>query len=415
MAWLLVCAATLLIPLAICVTCKDNFRLPKELLFRGTSIALLATALVHLFLFGREFLQTRLPRRAVVIAAAVMSWSATTALLSTNRALSALSLAYAASALVFALATYGAALKRPVTIVWLPIVPALVNAVVAILQRFSIWSPVEVDATGRLATTALVGNPDDLGMLLVGPALAATVLAVTCRRQRMAASACALTLFAGLAASETIGALVAVMAGLFLLFVFLRPRAAVTLTVICALAGAAFIRMSPTRWTVTRVKLTAAAHGDIDPLLSGRLPAFLGAWRMFREHPVAGVGPGCFKFRYFDEKIAVEREHPWLLNRSVLNFGEAHNEHLQLLAEGGIPAYVAFLAALGLLAWPPRKKLGPDADERLAFAARLGLPLATAIFVLGLSAFPLRLAAPTQNLLFFSALTLAWSRDDAPP
>jgi hypothetical protein len=86
-----------------------------------------------------------------------------------------------------------------------------------------------------------------------------------------------------------------------------------------------------------------------------------------------------------------------------------HNEHLQILAEEGLPAYVMFLAAIAFVGSRSFLRHQTDAPDTAIFARSLALPLAAAFFVLTLSSFPLRLAAPTVSILFLSALVVAWS------
>lgn len=408
-SWLIVAAITLALPLVVTVASKDPFRFPKQLLLVTGGIVL-ATVAVCATLIGAPFARENRwsPALRILIGAAVL-WSTVTTLVSTNCALSIFSLLTATAAAMLFVSAYNAIQKRSIGVLYNALVPALINAVVAIAQRTAIWSPFTTEAiTDRQKTIALLGNPNDVGMFLVAPALAATTLGLTSKKHRLAAMIIAVILTSGLLASETLGAIAALSAGVFVLLFLMRPRVAVLAALVTLLFATAFVRLSPERWSMTRSRLTAAAHGDIDLLLSGRLSAFRAAWRMFRQHPVRGVGPGCFAFQYFDAKVAFNMTGH-TIQRFYLdpNFGEVHNEHLQILAEGGLPAYAIFIGALVLLAQVSfRDLVGANASR--TFAHYLGLPLAVGIFVLTLSSFPLRLAAPTQNTLFICALTLGW-------
>ena len=410
-SWLIVAITTTMLPLAVTLSGKDVFRLPKHLLLEASGIVLASVAICSMLIANPLGRGKRWDQTLLVVVGAVMLWSAVTTLTSTNRILSIFSLVTVAAATMLFVATYDTVQSRSLAVLYVALAPALINAVLAIAQRTAVWNPFTLDGeqTARLRTTALLGNPDDVGMFLVAPTLAAAALAIASKRHRVPAIIIAMVLVCGMLASETLGAIIALSAGLFVLILSIRPRVAVIAALVALLLGTGFVRLSPARWSATRSKIAAAARGDVDPLLSGRLPAVLAAWRMFHARPLYGVGLGCFAFHYFDERIAVEMDHPSLLNRSVVNFGEAHNEHLQILAEGGLPAYGIFIVALLLLARISFRKIEEDGDARSVFAHRIALPLAVSIFTLTLSSFPLRLAAPTANTLFFCAITMAWS------
>jgi O-antigen ligase len=410
LSWLIVVFIAVSVPLVYTSTAKEAFRFPKELLLRAGGIALCAVVISQLMIEGRRSL-AHWPRQLLYLVAAVASWSITSTVFSTNRDLSAQSLLTVGAAMIFFVAAYNGASHRPLSVLYVAFAPALINAVIAIAQRTGVWNPVPLDSrvTGRMATIALLGNPNDVGMFLLAPSLAAVVLAVTSRKHFVPATALALTLAAGLILSETLGAIIPYFVGVFLIFVRMQPRRTIVIAILMLLAAITFLTVSPQRWSRTQNKFSAAATGDIDPLLSGRLPAFIAAWRMFRAHPAFGLGLGCFRFHYFDEKIAVEKEHPWLLNRNPANFGEAHNEHLQILAEGGLPAYAIFVAAFVLLARASFTTPAENGGLAGAFARRLAFPLSAAVFILALSSFPFRLAGPTVSILFLGAITLAWS------
>src|SRR2546428_2896238 len=327
-SWLIVALTTISVPLFLSASAKDSFRVPKELLLKAGGILLLALAICELLIDGRYGRKNEWSPAVVDVIGAALIWCAVITIRSTNRMLSLESLVYVAAAIMFFVATYRGARGRSISILYFVLAPALINALMAIAQRTTIWTPITFDATytGRLGTTALLGNPDDVGMFLTAPTVAAAALALTSKDRRWKAIAMMVILIVAIVASESASAIIAVFVGLFLLVFLVRPHMAIAGGVLCLLLATLFIRISTERWSLTQSKIASAARGDIDPLLSGRLPAFMAAWRMFEHHPMLGVGLGCFSFEYFDEKIAVEMEHPWLSNRSVVNFGEVHNE-----------------------------------------------------------------------------------------
>ena len=100
-----------------------------------------------------------------------------------------------------------------------------------------------------------------------------------------------------------------------------------------------------------------------------------------------------------------------------MNFAETHNDHLQVLAETGLPGYALLLAGVLLLAFPGsrRHKRNAKGGTRVeqTLARNLRLPLATAFVVLALGQFPLQLAAPRFEFLMLAGLCIAWDKDDA--
>ena len=96
-----------------------------------------------------------------------------------------------------------------------------------------------------------------------------------------------------------------------------------------------------------------------------------------------------------------------------MNFGEVHNDHLQVASETGLPGYALFLAALVLVAsatWRPRTVPAEKEDDRsrATFVRLLALPLAVSMFILALAQFPLELVAPTHAYLWAAAAIVAW-------
>jgi O-antigen ligase len=159
--------------------------------------------------------------------------------------------------------------------------------------------------------------------------------------------------------------------------------------------------------------LTVARRGNIDALLPGRATAFLSALEMVKDRPLTGVGPGCFGFEYFPYKLRVELKHPSLMmsGSRTLNFGETHNDHLQTLAQTGVPGYLLFLAALIWLARISMRAPAAEVPER--FARFASLPLAVCFAVVTLPEFVLELAAPTTCALAAATICCLFRGDHA--
>ena len=242
----------------------------------------------------------------------------------------------------------------------------------------------------------LLGNANDVGTYLAAPAVVAVAVAVTSAgKRRWIYAAIALLLAAGIIASATRTAVVAMVAGLVVFGLVHSRRAA--LIVVAALVVFAFVVMSP-KTTLGREMRDlghAAATRDLQTLFSERLVPFLTAIDMTRDHPLLGVGPGCFKYHYMPYRVGLFGRYPGAWTKGYpMNWGEVHNDHLQVAAETGLPGYTLFLAAIALCAG--RRK------------SALRWPLAAVIFVLTLAQFPLELAAPRLVLLTLGAIAPTW-------
>lgn len=411
-AVLIVLAAGMLVVPTIFTSGVDRFRLPKELVFRGEAITLLALAVfwvtskTHTWKFGK--------RPEFFVAAAILCWTLITVAASTNRQLSADSLITIVAAIVIFVATCLAAQITPLVAVDVLMIGCCVNAAVVILQELKIWTPFPSlpDSTTHYGSVGLLGNTNDVGTFLAGPALAAIVLGVTASgRRRWAYAAISILLVAGLAASGTRTALVALVAAL-IVFALGHSRGA-ALAVGAILVALALVVLSPstTLGRGARQLATAATHHDYQHLFSERLLPFLTAIDMTRDHPLVGVGPGCFKYHYMAYRVALFRKYPgdWT-HGYPMNWGEVHNDHLQAAAETGLPGYVLFLAAIAVCAG--RRHRGVATPPEARFARALRWPLATVIFMICLGQFPMELAAPRLMLLTLGALCITWDRDD---
>ncbi len=389
----------------------NAFRLPKELVFRAEAVVLLALGALWATATNRRWTFRKRPE--YLLAAIILAWTLITVATSTNRQLSVDSLITVAAAIVIFIATSLAAQIVSLVAVDVLMAGCCINAVIVILQELKIWTPFppsSLTAT-HYGSVALLGNANDVGTYLVAPALAAVVLAVTASRWRRAIYVLiAALLIAGVVASATRTALFALVAGLVVFgIVHSRVAAAATVAILIAL-GVVILSPSTTIGRGLRDLGAAAVHRDYETLFSERLLPFLTAADMTRDHPLLGVGPGCFKYHFMRYRVALPARHPGGWTRGYpMNWGEVHNDHLQVAAETGLPGYALFLGAIALCAGK-RRTIASTAEA--AFARALRWPLATLIFVLCLAQFPLELAAPRLMLLTIGALCLTWDRDD---
>jgi O-antigen ligase len=411
---MLAVAATLLVPIVMSLQGQDPFRLPKDLLFLGFAIAIAGAAII-VWLRGK----TRNPQSGAVrtvplIAIGSVCWTALASLFSTNHALSNRAILWVAAVAVFACAVdLGGRARGTLAIAW-PLIPAAINAILFLLQRFHVWNPMTFPAElpDHMRYTALLGNPDDVGGLLVAPALVVAALVLCDRRRRALWIPTAILLLAAVATGR-LTSLLACGAGLLVMgFVRSRKVGAIATALIVAGGIALVVGDPPMRERATSIASAVRAH-DYASATSGRITAFVAASMMAMDHPLFGAGPGCFRWAYFEYKVAAERAHPSLAKAwsADYNFGEAHNDHLQTLAESGLPGYALFVAALAVLAASSRRKKNSEDDdetERDVLVRTLALPASVAIAILCLAHFPLHLAASTVTIVYIAALCVAW-------
>jgi len=412
--WMLAVATTLLVPIVMSLRGQDPFRLPKNLLFLAFAIVIAAAAIV-VWLRGTGRDQQSVAVRTVpLIAIGSVCWTALASLFSTNHALSYQAILWVAAVAIFACAVdVGGRTRDTLAMAW-PLIPAAINTVLFLLQRFHVWNPMTfpADLPDHMRYTALLGNPDDVGGLLVAPALVAVALVLCDRHRRALWIPAAMLLLAGIATGR-LTALIACGAGLLVMgFVRSRKVGAIA-TALLVVGGIALVLGDPPmRARATSIANALRAH-DYAEATSGRITAFVSASMMAMDHPLFGVGPGCFRWAYFEYKVAAERAHPSLAKAwsADYNFGEAHNDHLQTLAESGLPGYALFVAALLALAASSRRKENSETEddtERGTLVRTLALPTSVAIAILCLAHFPLHLAASTLTIVYIATLCVAW-------
>ena len=412
---LLFLAAT--VPLVVSLHGFDIYRVPKLLYFQAWT--LLLGALFGVTALYDPDLRARIARQRfpLAISSAAVIWSAVVTMLARHPVVS-----YEAPfrtfcyALFFVMVATLAGRQRAL-VLGAAIIPAVVSAIYAILQSRGVPMPLitfRPHTMPRNQIVALLGNPNYVGTYLLLPAMAMLAAAIVWKR-RWWIGATALLVMAGILATITVTAIGAIGAGILALIITTPSRrvriAAVTMILAGIVALAAF---GPARRRA--VALTNDfRHGNFSSLTSLRLPAFSAATMMFGERPLLGVGPGNFAADYLTYRLRVDEIHPEWLRFDNLSFGEVHNDHLQLLAEAGIPAYLIFLALVGRIAFMSFRRPGnaeePE-DERQRFVRVFAFPAAFALLVLALAQFPLYLAASASSALYFAGLCFGWERCD---
>jgi O-antigen ligase len=410
MAWWIVITVVVALPLTFDQQMKDTFREPKEIVFRAGAILLWVVLMFAWSAIGFRSNWKSLGNPVYLLSAAVLAWTALTAVTSQNRILSIHTGFTTACSVCFFLASRFAVMKRRTPIdVEIMLVAPVINAIVAILQEFKIWQPFRfVDyMAGHASTTAFLGNPNDVAVFLLLPAVVSIVGAVAFHgAHRLVFMAAGIVLLFGIVICGTKTVFIALAVAIVAMLLTLSRRAALVLILALLIATLPLLSASTKPGRQVRALIEAAKAGQYDVLLSERMPAYLTAYDMFRDHPIAGVGPGVYKYLYMPYRVLLPGRYPpsWTKG-SPLNFREAHNDHLQILAETGVVGYLLFIACLVVLII--RRSAHNDDPSR--FARNLRIPAVFAAGTVALAQFPLQLAAPRMVLLYLAAICVTWN------
>jgi O-antigen ligase len=418
--WLtpIIAGGALLIPVVMSISGEDAFRYPKELALRA-EVILVVVVLSLAWAFGRLGLP-RLDLRTKWLALTVLicAWTIVCALVSTNHLVSIPPTVRVLEYAFLFVVTVLVLRARSAWFAGIIVPPAIVNGIIYILQELDIWSPFDTSSVveKHIGRTALIGNPNDVGGYFVVPALVALALALSSRRLRLAWAGAAAFILIATFMTHTVAAIGALAVALFVMFaVWLRswPKTLAAFLVLVVAAAIPFAAYNPLRDRAMLMR-DALKRRDFETLSAARTLPFLTAAQMIRDRPLFGVGPGGFAYNFFDYKLRLQQRHRQLFEHTTeINYGEVHNDHLQVMSETGLPGYALFLSALVLVAsatWRPRTVPAEKADDdsRAEFVRLLALPLAVSLFILALAQFPLELVAPTHAYLWAAAAIIAW-------
>ncbi|HTS01100.1 MAG TPA: O-antigen ligase family protein [Thermoanaerobaculia bacterium] len=376
----------------------------------GSSLALLGLAASGAWGFASDASRSRAARLAPLSLAAALALALASAA-ANARVVDPLVLAAVLSplALVVAGASRPGArvAARAATLVCLA---GALSGLLAAAQRWLGVFRMPLDAPeARFFAAGLVGNPGDLAMALVAPAVLCFATAADALRpprlRGLAAAGLAATLL-GIAATEAVAPALAFGAGA-LVYVLLSPRRRLpALLALGALAGILAVSGGANR---VLLKIGQLRRGDVSAATTQRDIGLLAAAEMIRAHPLLGIGPGAFSNAFVPARVAAEERtgrHLVHLSESA-HFDNAHSEPVTLAAECGLPAAAAAgLGLLALLAALLAMRHGPGAESSPTTDALLAT-LAAGV-VLSLGEFPVRLPVASGPLAFF--LGLAWRR-----
>lgn len=411
---LLVWSLVLLVPVVILPSASDAFRLPKLMLAEWLGLAsLLAFALGAALRpsrgvggAGPMFRSRVLTAIAPMVLVATLGWVATDHPEHVRQALADLWIG-AACLVGWSLALPSGRLERILAGLG---VPGVLLAALGILQFHGIFEPFSFtrgEEAHRLGVSSLAGNTGDLAAFLLFPVLVAQwrlAAPGAGRRSRLAWGAVLAVCLYGIAATQTLTALAAVLAGSVVLWALRLPwrKAAGTVGAVVVVAAVFVLAVTPVRERLER-SVERLAEGDWDVALSGRLDGWKAALWMVRQEPVLGVGHGAYRAEFAPAKLALLDEGASFYRHHVDPFfANAHNELLEAGAEWGVLGW----AALGWLLWFLVQALragggGEGAWERhdlgFAWGALAGL------MVLALGQFPFRLALAAYPALLLGA------------
>lgn len=412
---LLVWVLILTVPLIIVPTAVDTFRLPKRMLAEWLGLAsLLAFCLAAALRRGGK--GTVPWRSRAFLALAPMTVVATVGLLVTTHPEHVweglLDLWIGVACLVgWSLALVPDRLEK---LLGGLSIPATLLAGFGILQFHDLYRPFAFtrgEEAARLGITSLGGNAGDLAAFLVLPVLVAQwrLAHRAGRGRRLLWAAVLLVCLYGLAVTQTLTALAAVLAGSALFWLMrLSFRRAVGAVAAAAVAAVLLVVVvTPLRDRVSS-GMERLREGQINQVLSGRLDGWRTALWMLEEHPVLGVGQGAYRAEFATAKLAlIDRGVPFYKRHVDPFFANAHNEILEAGAEWGILGWLALAWGLWVLVRAVRTAFGGappgppgKGRENLAFATGA----LTALAVLAVGQFPFRLAL----VAFPSLLLLAW-------
>ncbi len=238
--------------------------------------------------------------------------------------------------------------------------------------------------------------------MLLPLALAMTVIGRMAPAARVCAGYASLVLLIGLAVTQSRGGWIAGACALLLLvWCLLRTRGSrwAALLLLVVIAGTGWW-LYP-RAVEQRIELGQYTGNNKDT----RLRLWDAAWRMWRDHPWAGVGPDHFDLRY--------RQYRDATNTAQGRPGRTHNDYLNTLADYGAVGLALALLPLGFAAWtvlrcwPHVQRAGSEFGEKKSNRAAIVLGASAGLLGLLVHSFlDFNLHIPSNALLFATLLAV---------
>jgi putative inorganic carbon (HCO3(-)) transporter len=273
---------------------------------------------------------------------------------------------------------------------------ALLNAVLSLAQAAG-TRPLQYATTGgRADVSALIGNTGILAIVLACAAalVVARILDAPTRGLRIAWGLALVTLLAAVAVNRSATAFVSIAAVLVVFVVrhARRGRVAWLAAGVVVMAGAI---------AATMAARSIPGVTTVNRLLSYRIGPWAAAGEMMMDRPWLGFGPGTYAAEYAQHFVDAEARWRLRLGHPQLpgSYAQAHNDYFQSVAELGIPAVLAAVAALVLVtvfAW----RNGSTAGDTAVLAVIVAGAAAA------LTWFPMQ--RPETAMLLLGALGRAW-------
>ncbi len=95
-----------------------------------------------------------------------------------------------------------------------------------------------------------------------------------------------------------------------------------------------------------------------------RINRWQSAIRMFREHPVMGIGPGTYQFLYAPYQLSKEKT---IISTKAGDRGNAHSEYIGPLTESGVFGLLSFLAIVVCVLYTAMKVYHKSDNKKIKF------------------------------------------------
>jgi O-antigen ligase len=149
---------------------------------------------------------------------------------------------------------------------------------------------------------------------------------------------------------------------------------------------------------MTRFNMTNAQEVSV----ARRISLDRGAWHIFLDHPALGTGIGT--------TISVYPKYERMFDGNLID--HVHDDHLEMLAETGVPGAICWLAFLASLGWFGFKRFSENPDPLLK-AVHLGA-LVGCVGLLFHGFFDFNLHIPSNALLFYVLAGFACATPEIP-
>jgi len=401
---ILVALLILGVPVLVMPSARESFDLPKLVVAQGLGLASLVVLSLKLLSQGR-IAPWRVPAiqaTAPIVAVAAIGWFFSSHRVLAGQGLTALAIG-AACLVGWSAGIRGRKLHGLLTFL---LVPAVILAMVALLQALKIFQPFAFAGPigGRMAVTSLAGNVGALGAFLVLPVLVSQVGLQAARRWSLrwwGFLAVAAVSVAGLSSTQTLTPLIAAGGGSVLIWYFLlsRRRWFAMVATVLVLGALLVAGIAPLRSRAVQ-KWQALRSGNVNALLTGRLDGWRAALWMIERHPLLGVGEGAFVTEFVPAKLDLLDEGVQFdVYQTTPVFSHAHDEFLEVGAELGLLGLAALAWGLFVLTRTAVRASGAGAAQRALLWGGL-----LALMLISLADFPFREALVGYPAVLF----LAW-------